>query len=1163
LRNTKKPDYIQPSPNAASLGAFGEIPVSHFTGIPNISIPIYTLTEGTISVPINLSYYASGVRLDQHPGWVGQNWSLNAGGVITRKVKDLPDDYNNPNKTIEITQDIPDKEFILALTTTTHNGDRRGYYYKHSLISDYSRSNVINYVNSNLQVNDTEPDEYVFNFCGYTGKFFLSENGNWEVQAEGNIRVSLNGFTRVPDVLSGQNHSITWENIGGYHISTFKGFTLTTDDGTKYVFGANIDEENTDAIEYSVPFNEQHKTEWSASSWYLKSITSPTGHVISFTYEPDDYISEMGVSFKYIAIDPACYYLEDDPRYKSYEMWVNDQLRVEWQEAVSKVGEECMEQCKLPPQILKACVDENGVIFDPCKLVESMEYYEYTNSFLSPKYASYSGTLIRPVYLSKIESRNIGIDFLRENTNELRFDKEIYTRAWRKKDNIHNIQQYFDFLLEVQATLQDPWEVLSFYWGGMFGLRERTTIWDLVSDLEFTMQDKILLDYYQYWPYLYEAAGDVDDIDAMLNKMQWKKLNSVKMYDKLNAEEYYEYNLDYVDIPSKRLFLSAIDKTSSNGDKINMYSFSYYSESLPGYCAERVDHWGFYNARASFLTMPRTSEFHNALLNQVTINSPETRTGYYQTREPRDLSTSQIGSLKEIKYPTGGKTEFVYEMNDYSKYVNDELLLSDAADSKSMTGGLRIYQIKNYDSYNASNPLTKTYYYVKDYDNQTAIEDLSSSGILSGIPDYYVKVGYDEGTDIVAAATTRYIFSSQSFTPLSINSNGSHIGYSEVVEVLPNNSYIIHNYTNYEDYDGTTHLDSRTEDKVLPEFSPYIPVDSKSLERGKFLRSDYFSSNDVLVKSLKQKYTSLGTSYVLGLDFNVMSSKCSNTTVYYHSSLPYKKYFYKYLKDELESTEYDVSGSSSITTLTNYDYNAYDLLSTVTYTRLNQNDVLRTSYKYPFDLLPESYMQDLIDNYQIGTIVQKETTKNSTAVGAEKTKYKIEHGHTVPSEVQISYSDAEEENLESKLFFDNYDARGNVREQHEVGNVPICYLWGYNKTYPVAKIENSSFQNAQNALSSIGSSTGDLETISLGSNDEVALIELFNNLREAPLMSGSQITSYTYDPLIGIRSMTDPNGITTYYVYDDLGRLKQTKDAEGNVLVDYTYQYKEEKIWGE
>jgi len=76
-----------PAPEAASLGKYGDVGVSYFTGNPNISIPLYNLTVRDVSMPITLDYESSGVRVNSLPTWAGQNWTLNVGGVITRTVK--------------------------------------------------------------------------------------------------------------------------------------------------------------------------------------------------------------------------------------------------------------------------------------------------------------------------------------------------------------------------------------------------------------------------------------------------------------------------------------------------------------------------------------------------------------------------------------------------------------------------------------------------------------------------------------------------------------------------------------------------------------------------------------------------------------------------------------------------------------------------------------------------------------------------------------------------------------------------------------------------------------------------------------------------------------------------------------------------------------------
>lgn len=67
------------SPTAYEMGKYGRTPASHFYGLPNIAIPLTEVRAKGMTLPITLSYNAGGNKPDQHPGWAGLGWSLNAG----------------------------------------------------------------------------------------------------------------------------------------------------------------------------------------------------------------------------------------------------------------------------------------------------------------------------------------------------------------------------------------------------------------------------------------------------------------------------------------------------------------------------------------------------------------------------------------------------------------------------------------------------------------------------------------------------------------------------------------------------------------------------------------------------------------------------------------------------------------------------------------------------------------------------------------------------------------------------------------------------------------------------------------------------------------------------------------------------------------------------
>ena len=64
-------------------------------------------------------------------------------------------------------------------------------------------------------------------------------------------------------------------------------------------------------------------------------------------------------------------------------------------------------------------------------------------------------------------------------------------------------------------------------------------------------------------------------------------------------------------------------------------------------------------------------------------------------------------------------------------------------------------------------------------------------------------------------------------------------------------------------------------------------------------------------------------------------------------------------------------------------------------------------------------------------------------------------------------------------------------------------------------------------------------------------------LRNDSRTKNSLISTFSYRPLIGISTMTDSKGMTVFYDYDNLQRLKVIKDQDGNIVKQFDYHYKQ------
>lgn len=281
-------NYV-PSPEAYALMQYEAIPVSNYTGVPSVSIPIYTIRVGNYSLPISLNYHASGIKVAQEATWVGLGWSLSAGGAISRSICGNDDEFYYANRTtpVPVVKYLSDDPADIEIEGDIYEGSGT--------------------------VQSIEPDIFQYNFNGYSGKFYFR-------------RGALKDNLKDKFVVSNPEQNLRIE----VKDPLSDGFIITTSENIKYIFSA---------AEYIKRYSEAYSGSASpdldpnsdrtpgfnevgvASSWYLSRIEYPTKDTIYFDYtiERNAYLSPLYLTEQYIDIkDSKCFFMNNTNVYNQY-----------------------------------------------------------------------------------------------------------------------------------------------------------------------------------------------------------------------------------------------------------------------------------------------------------------------------------------------------------------------------------------------------------------------------------------------------------------------------------------------------------------------------------------------------------------------------------------------------------------------------------------------------------------------------------------------------------------------------------------------------------------------------------------------------------------------------------------------------------------------------
>lgn len=201
-------EIIKPSVQSPDVAAFQKnnfLPTTKFTGRANISIPIYTIDYGGMKVPISISYNTSGVKVADMSSRVGLNWSLNAGGVVSRVIQGL-DDFTQP---IYFDPEIGMKSPAGWLASLHPNFETRG---------------------DNNSNDDAMPDRYIVRAPGLETEFVPKSNGViMDLRRSGNI------FNPAFDMIQRNYISYLGNPVTSFKLG-LKSLQVTNLEGIRYDF---------------------------------------------------------------------------------------------------------------------------------------------------------------------------------------------------------------------------------------------------------------------------------------------------------------------------------------------------------------------------------------------------------------------------------------------------------------------------------------------------------------------------------------------------------------------------------------------------------------------------------------------------------------------------------------------------------------------------------------------------------------------------------------------------------------------------------------------------------------------------------------------------------------------------------------------------------------
>ena len=584
-----------------------------------------------------------------------------------------------------------------------------------------------------------------------------------------------------------------------------------------------------------------------------------------------------------------------------------------------------------------------------------------------------------------------------------------------------------------------------------------------------------------------------------------------------------------------------------------------------------------------------TSSFYDTYDDPSAPAQYEVTIGRKNASEVFAYDPNEITPLK-IEYPTGGTVEFVMGQHQYRSAYDNQV---------KGAGGYRIERIRYRDS-DATLVKEKIYKYGANEDG---------CGIVKNEPYFTQDLIGETRQSALTIQTVKYYYYDDPYSSLGVNDeayniltyrkrtflsgcnqrvsfeNGSTVNYAEIAEYE----------TAGGEYSGKTVY--KYDRMVLPHNSgtpaqPF-PLESEEWDMASLdsvIHYRYRNGTFDWVK--RQKFT---------YDKYVDSVQIFRAKLW-ASIEPIVLYYTQSAVASLDDWRYDRAKSSFNFYTKGLNIGCMQLKKTEEYTKDSEGNILKEEIRYHYDN-PNTYTANRIErllsdgsvsteqtlyaeDYGAGGWVDSLVAKNIVSLPIEKIRRrdgqivsgevytytadgnlsamdvfesddtqessfrlsnKSSAGQFLPADGRSAFS--KDSRYRQTLAIPEYDLYGNPRYVRSRTAPRITYYyWGYNGLHPVAEIKNAD--------PSVASSVAIDHAADTLSSEDMAVL---NGLRSDSRFRNAEITTYTYEPLIGMVSATDPQGLTTYYDYDDQGRLREVYFMENGTkrtLKYYDYNYK-------